>query len=132
MGLEKQHKEIIKIWIRLFKYLTLSAVKLAAETSRIMCRSISAETGRNVIRHAGYSSRVARQKPFISSQNQKKRLEFAKTHQLKTEVDNDDVQELLDSHNQELTIEELIEMHEQEQDIEELESLDPVCNKKIE
>ncbi|GFV99489.1 hypothetical protein TNCV_5078531 [Trichonephila clavipes] len=32
--------------------------------------------------------------------------------------------ELLDSHNQELTIDELIDMHEQ--DIEELQSLDPV------
>ncbi|GFW79023.1 HTH_Tnp_Tc3_2 domain-containing protein [Trichonephila clavipes] len=63
----------------------LSAVKLAAETSRIMGRSVSAETVRNVIRHAGYSSRVARKKPFISLQNQKKRLEFAKTHQLKTD-----------------------------------------------
>ncbi|GFW07708.1 transposable element Tc1 transposase [Trichonephila clavipes] len=63
----------------------LSAVKLAAETSRIMGKSLSAETVRNVIRHAGYSSRVARKKPFISLQNQKKRLEFAKTHQLKTD-----------------------------------------------
>ncbi|GFU91521.1 transposable element Tc1 transposase [Trichonephila clavipes] len=63
----------------------LSAVKLAAETSRIMGRSLSAETVRNVIRHAGYSSRVARKKPFISLQNQKKSLEFAKTHHLKTD-----------------------------------------------
>ncbi|GFW56947.1 hypothetical protein TNCV_161751 [Trichonephila clavipes] len=39
------------------------------------------------------------------------------------EVDSDDVQELLDSHYQELTINELIEMHEQ--DMEEIESLDP-------
>ncbi|GFU11956.1 hypothetical protein TNCV_3265561 [Trichonephila clavipes] len=42
------------------------------------------------------------------------------------EMDCDDVQELLDSHYQELTINELIEMHEQEQDVVELESLDPV------
>ncbi|GFX84040.1 transposable element Tc1 transposase [Trichonephila clavipes] len=49
-----------------------------------MGRSVSAETVRNVIRHAGYSSRVARKKPFITLQNQKKRLEFAKTLQLKT------------------------------------------------
>ncbi|GFT45599.1 HTH_Tnp_Tc3_2 domain-containing protein [Trichonephila clavipes] len=63
----------------------LSVVKLAAETSRIMGRSVSAETVRNVIRHAGYSSRVARKKPFISFQNHKKRLEFTKTHQLKTD-----------------------------------------------
>ncbi|GFV62999.1 hypothetical protein TNCV_3177921 [Trichonephila clavipes] len=39
------------------------------------------------------------------------------------EVDSDDVQELLDSHSQELTIE-IKEMHEREQDIEELESFD--------
>ncbi|GFW97804.1 transposable element Tcb1 transposase [Trichonephila clavipes] len=57
----------------------------AAETSRIIGRSVSAETVRNVIRHAGYNSRVARKKPFISLQNQKKHLEFAKTHQLKTD-----------------------------------------------
>ncbi|GFV12127.1 transposable element Tcb1 transposase [Trichonephila clavipes] len=62
-----------------------SAVKLAAETSRIMGRSVRAETVRNVIRHAGYSCRVARKKPFIILQNQKKHLEFAKTHQLKTD-----------------------------------------------
>ncbi|GFV81357.1 transposable element Tc1 transposase [Trichonephila clavipes] len=62
-----------------------SAVKLAAETSRIMGRSVSAETVRNVIRHAGHSSRVATKKPFIILQNQKKHLEFAKTHQLKTD-----------------------------------------------
>ncbi|GFW52867.1 transposable element Tc1 transposase [Trichonephila clavipes] len=49
-----------------------------------MGRSVSAKTVRNVSRHAGYSSRVARKKTFISLQNQKKRLEFAKTHQLKT------------------------------------------------
>ncbi|GFU91602.1 transposable element Tc1 transposase [Trichonephila clavipes] len=62
-----------------------SVVKLAAETSRIMGRSVSAETVRNVIIHAVYSSRVARKKPFISLQNQKKCLEFTKTHQLKTD-----------------------------------------------
>ncbi|GFV13145.1 hypothetical protein TNCV_4070851 [Trichonephila clavipes] len=39
-------------------------------------------------------------------------------------MDNDDVQELPDSHNEELTTDELIEMHEQ--DIEQLESLEPV------
>ncbi|GFT45427.1 transposable element Tcb1 transposase [Trichonephila clavipes] len=50
-----------------------------------MGRNVSAETVRNVFRHAGYSSRVARKKPFISLQNQKKRLEFAKTHQFKTD-----------------------------------------------
>ncbi|GFW18101.1 hypothetical protein TNCV_4006411 [Trichonephila clavipes] len=42
--------------------------------------------------------------------------------QINLEADNDDVQELLDSHYQEQTMDELIEMHEQKQDIE-LESL---------
>ncbi|GBM49381.1 hypothetical protein AVEN_32513-1 [Araneus ventricosus] len=62
----------------------VSAVKRAAETSQIIGRSVSAETVRNLIRQAGYKSRVARKKPFISLQNRKKRLEFAKAHQLKT------------------------------------------------
>ncbi|GFX56056.1 HTH_Tnp_Tc3_2 domain-containing protein [Trichonephila clavipes] len=56
----------------------LSKLKLAAGTSRIMGRSVSAETLRNVIRHALYSSVVAREKPVINLQNQKKRLEFTK------------------------------------------------------
>ena len=41
-------------------------------------------------------------------------------------VGSNDIQELLDCHNQELTIDELIEMNEQEKDIEELDFLDPV------
>ncbi|GFT93670.1 transposable element Tcb1 transposase [Trichonephila clavipes] len=49
-----------------------------------MGRSVSAETVRNVIRHAGYSSRVARRKHFTRLQKQKKPLEFAK-NQLKTD-----------------------------------------------
>ncbi|GFX79490.1 transposable element Tcb2 transposase [Trichonephila clavipes] len=56
----------------------LCTVKLAAETSRIMGRSVSAETVRNVIRHPVSSSRVDRKKPFISLQNQKKRLDLEK------------------------------------------------------
>ncbi|GFT09700.1 hypothetical protein TNCV_4948431 [Trichonephila clavipes] len=39
--------------------------------------------------------------------------------QINLRVDIDDVQELLDSHNQDLTIDELIELHEQEQNNEE-------------
>ncbi|GFX61922.1 hypothetical protein TNCV_3777331 [Trichonephila clavipes] len=46
--------------------------------------------------------------------------------QINLEANSDDVQELMDSHYQELTIDELIEMHEQEQDIKEFESLDSV------
>ncbi|GFV47312.1 hypothetical protein TNCV_4829681 [Trichonephila clavipes] len=37
--------------------------------------------------------------------------------QINLKLDSDDAQELLDSHNQELTTDEFIEMHEQEQDI---------------
>ncbi|GFU85117.1 uncharacterized protein TNCV_1553801 [Trichonephila clavipes] len=37
--------------------------------------------------------------------------------QIYLEVDSDDVQELLDTHNQELTMDELIEISEQERDI---------------
>ncbi|GFX84274.1 hypothetical protein TNCV_3976191 [Trichonephila clavipes] len=40
--------------------------------------------------------------------------------EINLEVDSDDVQELLDSHYQKLTIDELIEMSVHEQDIEEL------------
>ncbi|GFY25199.1 hypothetical protein TNCV_2483201 [Trichonephila clavipes] len=46
--------------------------------------------------------------------------------QINLEADSDDVQELLDFHNQELTMDELIHMHEQQQNIEEFESLNPV------
>ncbi|GFU29290.1 tigger transposable element-derived protein 1 [Trichonephila clavipes] len=42
-----------------------------------------------------------------------------------SEVDSNDVQELLDFHNQELTVNELIEMHEQDTN-EDLKSEDPV------
>ncbi|GFT25061.1 hypothetical protein TNCV_179731 [Trichonephila clavipes] len=45
--------------------------------------------------------------------------------QINVEVNSDDVQDLLDSHNKELTMDELVEMHEQKQDIEELKSSDP-------
>ncbi|GBP58675.1 Tigger transposable element-derived protein 1 [Eumeta japonica] len=46
--------------------------------------------------------------------------------QINLEVDSDDVQELLDSHNEELTIDELITMREQEEEIDNHDSLDPV------
>ncbi|GFW78701.1 hypothetical protein TNCV_4261241 [Trichonephila clavipes] len=47
--------------------------------------------------------------------------------QITSEVESVDVQEFLDSHNQELTMDELIVT--QKQDIEELESIDPVQSK---
>ncbi|CAH4031933.1 unnamed protein product [Pieris brassicae] len=46
--------------------------------------------------------------------------------QINLEVDSDDVQELLDSHNEELTIDELITMREHEEEIDNHDSLDPV------
>lgn len=46
--------------------------------------------------------------------------------QLNLEVNSDDVQEFLDSHNQKLTNDELIEMREQEEDIEQTDLLDPL------
>ncbi|GFX69120.1 hypothetical protein TNCV_4946191 [Trichonephila clavipes] len=42
------------------------------------------------------------------------------------EMDRNEVQKLLDCHNQELTMDELIKMHEKEQNIEAFESLDSV------
>ncbi|GFV99203.1 hypothetical protein TNCV_1511761 [Trichonephila clavipes] len=50
----------------------------------------------------------------------------ANVNKLRSIVDSDDVQELLDSDIQDLEIDELIEMHEQELDVKDLESLDPV------
>ncbi|GFX25863.1 hypothetical protein TNCV_2640071 [Trichonephila clavipes] len=46
--------------------------------------------------------------------------------QINLEVDNDDIQDLVDSHNKELIIDELMEMYKQEPDIKEFESLHPV------
>ncbi|GFU81903.1 hypothetical protein TNCV_2537121 [Trichonephila clavipes] len=46
--------------------------------------------------------------------------------QINLKVNSNGVKEVLDSHNQVLTMDELIEMHEQEKDVEERESLDPV------
>ncbi|GFW61459.1 tigger transposable element-derived protein 1 [Trichonephila clavipes] len=47
------------------------------------------------------------------------------------EVDSDNLQGLLDSHNQELKMDELIKIHQQERGIEELESLDPVQSDRV-
>ncbi|GFT77004.1 uncharacterized protein TNCV_1099031 [Trichonephila clavipes] len=51
--------------------------------------------------------------------------------QINLEVDNEDVQEPLDPHNQELTMNALREMQEQEQVIEQLESLEPVQSDRM-
>ncbi|GFT41134.1 hypothetical protein TNCV_5034211 [Trichonephila clavipes] len=52
--------------------------------------------------------------------------------QINLEVDSDDVQEFLDSNNQELATDELTKKHEQEQDVEENLSLITQFNQKIE
>ncbi|GFU61252.1 tigger transposable element-derived protein 1 [Trichonephila clavipes] len=49
---------------------------------------------------------------------------MSKVRKINVEVDSDDVQELMDSHNQEQTIDKLIEIHEHDQAIEELECFD--------
>ena len=73
--------------IKEFKsYPKVIAVKLAVETSAIIGRNICAETVRNVIRKSSFNGRVARKKPIIILQNQRKRLQFAKTYQLKTKL----------------------------------------------
>ncbi|GFX39868.1 transposable element Tc1 transposase [Trichonephila clavipes] len=61
----------------------ISAPKIAASTSNILGRSVSAETVRRVLRKAGYNGRVARKKPLIGKRNRVKRLKFAKEHILK-------------------------------------------------
>ncbi|GFT22483.1 hypothetical protein TNCV_3274461 [Trichonephila clavipes] len=50
--------------------------------------------------------------------------DLTSTYSANLEADSDGIQELLDSHNRQLTMDELIEMHEQ--DMEELDSLDPI------
>ncbi|GFX17097.1 transposable element Tc1 transposase [Trichonephila clavipes] len=61
----------------------ISAPKIAASTSNILGRSVSAETVRRVLRKAGYNGRVARKKPLIGKRNRVKRLKFDKEHILK-------------------------------------------------
>ncbi|GFS70913.1 hypothetical protein TNCV_2719891 [Trichonephila clavipes] len=56
------------------------------------------------------------------SKNRKIVVDLAR--QINLEAYSDDIQELLDFHNQKLATDKLIEMHEQEQDIEEFEFLD--------
>lgn len=55
----------------------ISAPKIATQLCASSGTTISAQTVRRVLKNKGYNSRTARSKPFISSVNQKKRLEFA-------------------------------------------------------
>lgn len=60
----------------------LSAPKLASEVSQYLGKAVNAETIRSVLRKQNFHGRVARKKPFISKQNKKKRLEFAKMNKI--------------------------------------------------
>lgn len=61
----------------------LSAPKIRLEVKNFLKKDVSVETIRNVLRKYNYNGRIARKKPFISVQNKKKRLEFAKVNQNK-------------------------------------------------
>lgn len=55
----------------------LSAPKLTKMVEEQLNIHVNPETVRRVLRKHGYNGRTARNKPFISSKNRKKRLEFA-------------------------------------------------------
>ncbi|GFS61731.1 transposable element Tc1 transposase [Trichonephila inaurata madagascariensis] len=55
----------------------ISTPKLADQIER---KKIHPETVRRILRSGGYNGRVSRRKPFISSMNQQKRLDFASAH----------------------------------------------------
>lgn len=57
-----------------------SAVKLTEEIKKMSGIEVSSQTARRVLYRAGLNGRTARKKPFISEQNRKKRLAFAKEH----------------------------------------------------
>lgn len=69
----------------------LSAPKLATELNARNDSNVCAETVRRLLKQHGYSSRIARCKPFISQVNQKKRLDFAEKFILYDESYWDDV-----------------------------------------
>lgn len=58
----------------------LSAPKIAAALENTENVSVSTQTVRNTLKHAGYHGRSTRKKPFICKRNAIKRLEFAKKH----------------------------------------------------
>lgn len=58
----------------------LSAPQLATALKDDFSKVVNAQTVRNCLHRAGYNGRIARRKPFISEQNRKKRLDFAKEY----------------------------------------------------
>lgn len=61
----------------------LSAPKLAERVRQSLGKTVTAQTIRNVLHRANLNGRIARNKPFISKANQKKRLQFAREHRHK-------------------------------------------------
>ncbi|GFV14695.1 hypothetical protein TNCV_2586681 [Trichonephila clavipes] len=97
--------------------------EMSSETNVCFRRSLELESRRRGKRRL----RQEEKQNFRCRKAREKRPLFVKARcqafQANIEVDSDEVQEFLDSHNQELTIDELMEIHEIKQDTEELEFL---------
>ncbi|GFV16091.1 transposable element Tc1 transposase [Trichonephila clavipes] len=58
----------------------ISAPKFADQIATASGKKVHPETVRRILRSGGYNCRVSKRKPFISSVNQQKRLDFASAH----------------------------------------------------
>ncbi|GFV80390.1 transposable element Tc1 transposase [Trichonephila clavipes] len=58
----------------------LSAAQIAADVHEKFNKSICADTARKILKKAGYRSRVARRKLYISMTNRLKQIAFVKEH----------------------------------------------------
>ncbi|GFY56487.1 transposable element Tc1 transposase [Trichonephila inaurata madagascariensis] len=58
----------------------ISAPKLADQIETSSGKKVHPETVRRILRSGGYNDRISSRKPFISSVNQQKRLDFASPH----------------------------------------------------
>ncbi|GFY44796.1 transposable element Tc1 transposase [Trichonephila inaurata madagascariensis] len=58
----------------------ISASKFADQIATASGKKVHPETVRRILRSGGYNGRVSRKKPFISSVNQQKKLDFASAH----------------------------------------------------
>ncbi|GFS66459.1 transposable element Tc1 transposase [Trichonephila inaurata madagascariensis] len=58
----------------------ISAPKLEDQIATTSGKKVHPETVRRILRSGGYNGRVSSRKPFISSVNQQKRLDFASPH----------------------------------------------------
>ncbi|GFY50539.1 transposable element Tc1 transposase [Trichonephila inaurata madagascariensis] len=62
----------------------ISAPKLADQIATASGKKVHPETVRRILRSGGYNGRVSSKKPFISSVNQQKRLDFASPHGIRS------------------------------------------------